>query len=57
VVIATDHPEFRKLNLHEIKRLSGKDKMAIVDARDLIELKDIPSNIIYTGIGKPWTET
>jgi len=57
VVIATDHPEFRKLNLHDIKRLSGKDKIAIVDARDLIELKDLPSNIIYIGIGKPWLKT
>jgi len=57
VVIATDHPEFRKLNLHNIKKLSGKNRIAIVDARDLIELKDLPSNIIYTGIGKPWVET
>ncbi len=57
VIIATDHPEFKNINLHEIKKLSGKDKMAIVDARDLIELKDLPSNIIYTGIGRPWIET
>ena len=57
VVIATDHPEFRKIDLNDVKRLSGKNRIAVVDARDIIELKDIPPNIIYVGVGRPWMET
>jgi len=57
VVIATDHPEFRKINLKDVRRLSGKDRIAVVDARNLIEIKDLPPNIIYVGIGKPRIET
>jgi len=57
VIIATDHPEFKKLDFHNIKKLSGKDKMAVVDSRNLIEYKNLPPNMIYVGIGKPWIET
>jgi len=57
VIIVTDHSEFRKIDLSDVKRLSGKNRIAVVDARDIIELKDIPPNIIYVGVGKPWIET
>ncbi len=57
VIIATDHSEFKKIDLSDVKRLSGKNRIAVVDARDIIELKDIPPNIIYVGVGKPWIET
>ncbi len=57
VVVATDHPEFKKIDFNDVRRLSGKDRIAVVDARDIIELKDIPSNMIYVGVGRPWMET
>ncbi len=57
VIIVTDHSEFKKIDLSDVKRLSGKNRIAVVDARDIIELKDIPPNIIYVGVGKPWIET
>jgi len=57
VIVATDHPEFKKIDFNDVRRLSGKDRIAVVDARDIIELKDIPSNIIYVGVGRPWMET
>ena len=57
VIIVTDHSEFKKIDLSDVKRLSGKNRIAVVDARDIIELKDIPPNIIYVGVGRPWMET
>ncbi len=54
VVIVTDHPEYKKLSASELKRLSGKGKLVIVDSRHSIKnLDNIPQGVFYTGVGKP----
>jgi UDP-N-acetyl-D-mannosaminuronate dehydrogenase len=51
LIIATDHTEFKNLNLNEIKQLMN-DKPAIVDGRRIINPTETEKHgFIYYGIG------
>jgi nucleotide sugar dehydrogenase len=50
VIIATDHSEFRKLDM-EIFKNTGKS-LIIVDGRNILNPGKIPNNIRYVGIGR-----
>lgn len=60
VVISTDHSLYRRLAIEEITRISGEKRIAIVDARRIIDTSkknrfgDI--KCIYTTPGTPWVE-
>lgn len=60
VVISTDHSVYRRLTIEEIARFSGEKRIAIVDARRVIDASkrggfgDI--RCIYTTPGTPWME-
>lgn len=55
VVIATDHPEYFNLDPKELKKLSGKELIAIIDGRDIIDMRKLPTEgVLYVGVGRPW---
>jgi len=54
VVIVTDHSIYRDLSTLDIITMSGADKIAIIDGRHVIELKDAGGRVLYTGVGRPW---
>lgn len=47
VVVMTDHEEFKSLKLSLIKKIVGKEKIAIVDARDILILDDTRGMNVY----------
>ncbi len=56
IVVATDHKEYGGLKPSNILKLTGLSKVAIVDGRHIIDFKENSSgNILYVGIGRPWT--
>ncbi len=54
VVVCTDHSEYKKLSIKELAEMSGKKKMVIIDGRNIFDYSDIPVNVIYVGVGRPW---
>jgi len=55
IVVSTDHPEYKNLTPLQLKKISGKDKIAIIDGRDIIDIGNLPrKGIIYVGVGRPW---
>ncbi len=53
VVVLVDHPEFRGLRLSWFKETSGKSRVAVVDARDIVFVDDAVG-VVYVGVGRPW---
>lgn len=53
-ILATDHPEYKKLTLKELKDKMCKEKIGVVDGRQIIkEWKNPPEGVAYVGIGRP----
>ncbi len=52
IVVLTDHSEFRSLRTSWIKEVSGRDKVAVVDARDLLVVDEV-EGMVYVGVGRP----
>jgi nucleotide sugar dehydrogenase len=50
VIIATDHSEFRKLDMEIFK--NAREPLIIVDGRNVLNPGKIPSNVRYVGIGR-----
>lgn len=51
VIIATDHREYRNINLREVtKKL--KTPFAIIDGRNVIKIENIPKGLYLAGIGR-----
>ncbi len=53
VVVLVDHPIFKRLRLSVIKDLCGENKVAVIDAKDIVFVDDAVG-VIYVGIGRPW---
>jgi dTDP-alpha-D-glucose dehydrogenase len=52
VVIETDHPEFKELDISKIKEL-GKENVCIIDGRNVFDSKKVKEiGLSYKGIGK-----
>ena len=54
IIISTDHDLYKKLTLRKIKEISRKRKIVVIDGRNILRYDDIPINVIYVGIGRPW---
>ena len=55
IIVATDHPEYFDLNVNWIKEKTGRDVIAIVDARCVMKIDRSPQEgIVYVGVGRPW---
>jgi UDP-N-acetyl-D-mannosaminuronate dehydrogenase len=53
-IVATDHQEYRHLDLLSLKRMMHREKIGVVDGRHLVEgWKDPPQGTIYAAIGRP----
>ncbi|MCJ7609180.1 nucleotide sugar dehydrogenase [Candidatus Bathyarchaeota archaeon] len=53
-IVATDHPEYRCLDLRGFKSMMHREKIGVVDGRHLVEdWKDPPRGTIYAAIGRP----
>lgn len=53
-IVATDHPEYRHLDLLSLRRMMHREKIGVVDGRHLVEdWKDPPQGTIYAAIGRP----
>ena len=53
-IVATDHPEYRHLDLLGLKRMMHREKIGVVDGRHLVgDWKDPPQGTIYAAIGRP----
>lgn len=55
IVIVTDHPEYKKISMKQLKELSGESKILVVDARHVIkDWENPPKEVLYTGVGRPF---
>jgi len=55
IVIATDHPDYFKLDARFIKEMTGRNRVAIIDARHVINIDKVShEGLIYVGVGRPW---
>ena len=53
VAIVTDHPEYKSLTLTQLKNMSKREKLAIIDARHVIrDWRKVPKGVLYAGIGR-----
>ncbi len=56
VVIVTDHPEYKKIGIKQLKELSGEREILVIDTRHVIEdWEKPPKGVFYTGVGRPFT--
>jgi len=57
VVAATDHSAFRKLSLKELLKGSGRERMLVVDTRNVLDASEVPGEVYYVALGKggPWS--
>ncbi len=55
IIIATDHPEYKELDLEEIVNQASKKLLVIVDGRQVFESKLVSKfkDVIYMAVGKP----
>jgi UDP-N-acetyl-D-mannosaminuronate dehydrogenase len=54
-IIATDHPEYEKLTLVNLKSKMHKKRIGVVDGRHLIkEWSNPPRGVIYGSVGIPF---
>lgn len=51
VMIVTDHPEFKRINMEE-EFNDAKKPLIVVDGRNILNIEKIPSWIKYVGIGR-----
>lgn len=57
IVLATDHSLYKKLTLKDIKNISGKEKVAVIDAHNVfLDWRNPPKGVIYVGSGRPWVK-
>jgi len=55
IIIATDHPEYFNLDLKWIKERTGRDAIAVVDPRHVINTDQVfQKGLVYVGVGRPW---
>ncbi|MFB0543690.1 MAG: nucleotide sugar dehydrogenase, partial [Candidatus Bathyarchaeia archaeon] len=52
ILIATDHAEYTKLNLSELRR-STRTPTIVFDGRGIIDPRRVPAGMYFTGIGRP----
>ena len=53
-ILVTDHPEYKELTLKELKDKMCKEKIGVVDGRQIVrEWKNPPKGVAYVGIGRP----
>ncbi|MBO3769363.1 MAG: nucleotide sugar dehydrogenase [Thermoproteota archaeon] len=54
VIIASDHKEFREINIEELSNLAGKE-LAILDGRNVISSFNVKPRyrVLYVGTGRP----
>ena len=55
IIIATDHPKYKELDLEKIVKQAAKEPLVIVDGRQVFESKLFSNfkDIIYIAVGKP----
>ena len=57
VILATNHSLYRSLSLKLIKIISGKEKVAVIDAHNMLsDWRNPPKGVIYVGSGRPWVK-
>ncbi len=54
VVVATCHPQYKFISTKLLLDASGKDKVAVIDCCNIIELVESNGRVLYTSIGGPW---
>jgi nucleotide sugar dehydrogenase len=56
IIITTDHREFRELTIDQIKNISDKEEIIIIDTRNILSLPNNGKmgNIHYIGSGRPY---
>jgi len=53
-IVATDHPEYKKLGIRDIQSRMAKGRIGIVDGRNVIkDWQNPPMGVAYVGIGRP----
>ncbi len=54
VVVATCHPQYKTISTKLLLEASRKDKIAVIDCCNIIELVKSNGKVLYTSIGGPW---
>ncbi len=55
IVVATDHSIYKNIEPSKLIEMTGVEKVAIVDGRDIVDFKKLPEkNVVYVGVGRPW---
>lgn len=56
VVISTDHSMYVGLSLAKLAEMSGKGRLAVIDARHMLrDWRNPPPGVLYIGVGRPST--
>ena len=54
-IFATDHPEYEGLSLQDLKDKMCKERVGVVDGRQIIrKWKNPPKGVAYEGVGRPF---
>jgi nucleotide sugar dehydrogenase len=51
LIVATEHDQFKKINISELYDFSNKKLKIIIDGRNILDKSTLPSKILYVGIG------